>query len=68
MGLARWFEATPSGCGACQGTGYDGRAVIADWLETGDDVLSRTLTARVDARKLRRIRADSGMMSKTPSA
>lgn len=59
-GIRNWFEAAPGGCEACRGTGYSGRAVIAEWLETGDDALSRSLTARIDARKLRRLRAEAG--------
>ncbi|MBI1324165.1 type II/IV secretion system protein [bacterium] len=58
--LRNGFEANPVGCEACRGTGYSGRAVIAEWLETGDDALSRSLTSRIDARKLRRLRAESG--------
>jgi len=57
----RIFEAAPEGCPACRGTGYAGRAVVAEWLEAGEDTLGRTLTARFDARKLRRLRAETGM-------
>ncbi len=60
-GGGRVFEASPEGCPACRGTGYAGRAVIAEWLEAGEDTLGRTLTARVDARRLRRLRAETGM-------
>jgi type II secretory ATPase GspE/PulE/Tfp pilus assembly ATPase PilB-like protein len=56
----RGFEAAPQGCPECGGTGYSGRAVVSEWLEAGDDALSRTLTSRIDARKLRRLRAESG--------
>lgn len=57
------FEAAPTGCADCGGTGYAGRAVIAEWLETGEDTLSRRLTARIDARKLRKLRSESGVLT-----
>lgn len=60
MALDAWFEPSPGGCPACRHTGYEGRVVVAEWLELGDNALSRALASPRDARSLRRLLAKSG--------
>ncbi|MCY2934571.1 MAG: GspE/PulE family protein [Planctomycetota bacterium] len=59
-GLDQWFEPAMEGCSACRHTGYDGRLMIAEWLELGDNSVGRALASRRDARPLRRLVEKSG--------
>jgi type II secretory ATPase GspE/PulE/Tfp pilus assembly ATPase PilB-like protein len=63
LGLEQWHAAAPGGCPACRQTGYVGRTVVAEWLEPGADEVGRALTARIDASKLRRLRALTGALT-----
>lgn len=62
-GLDQWFEAASGGCSACRHTGYDGRVMVAEWLEPGDNAVGRALASRRDARVLRRLVEKSGVQT-----
>ena len=62
-GLEQWFEAASGGCSECRHTGYDGRVMVAEWLEPGDNAVGRALASRRDARVLRRLVEKSGVQT-----
>ncbi len=50
------------GCSACQGTGYSGRLVLAEWLRTEATELGRAILSRDDAASLARLARAAGLM------
>jgi len=60
LALEEWYDPSSGGCPACRHTGYDGRVIAAEWLELGDNAVSRALASPRDARSLRRLIAKSG--------
>lgn len=52
----------PMGCSACRGTGYQGRTMIVELLEVGDE-LQRAILHRPEASEIRRLALAAGMRS-----
>ncbi|MFO0870623.1 MAG: ATPase, T2SS/T4P/T4SS family [Pirellulales bacterium] len=50
------------GCSACQGTGYSGRLVLAEWLRTEPTELGRAILSRDDAAHLARLARAAGLV------
>jgi type II secretory ATPase GspE/PulE/Tfp pilus assembly ATPase PilB-like protein len=50
------------GCDACRGTGYLGRAVLAEMLPPDSDEIGRAILDHADVRRLEQIAADAGMV------
>jgi type II secretory ATPase GspE/PulE/Tfp pilus assembly ATPase PilB-like protein len=57
-------EGRAPGCEVCSGTGYHGRAVIAELLLPETPALSQAVLARGDVRLLERIAIEAGMTSR----
>jgi type II secretory ATPase GspE/PulE/Tfp pilus assembly ATPase PilB-like protein len=52
----------PRGCEACRGTGYNGRFILAEMIEPGQDELGRAILSRSDAARLEQIAVEAGMI------
>jgi general secretion pathway protein E len=61
LGLPVRSARIPSGCEACQGTGYAGRTVLAELLWPDAEELGHAVLARSDVRQLERIALAAGM-------
>ena len=53
----------PVGCGACQGTGYRGRFVVAEMLTGENEAIGNAIRERRDAQFLQQVAVKSGMVS-----
>ncbi len=62
LGLPVVRARAPRGCDACRGTGYLGRAVLAEMLPPDSDEIGRAILERVDVRRLERIATEAGMI------
>ncbi|HEY4310668.1 MAG TPA: GspE/PulE family protein [Pirellulales bacterium] len=54
----------PNGCGQCHGTGYQGRALLAEMLTMGLDGVPAAVLARTDTVALEQIATRAGMVSR----
>jgi type II secretory ATPase GspE/PulE/Tfp pilus assembly ATPase PilB-like protein len=64
LGLPVRFAKVSRGCELCRGTGYAGRAVLAELLLPETDELGRAILSRVDVRRLEDIAAEAGMIDR----
>lgn len=62
LGLPVAHARVPRGCDTCRGTGYLGRAVLAEMLPPDSDAIGRAILDRADVRRLERIAAEAGMV------
>lgn len=62
LGLSLPSAWAPTGCEHCQGTGYQGRAPIAEFLLPGLEPISRAVLDRLDVDQIENAAIDSGMI------
>jgi general secretion pathway protein E len=64
LGLPVRHARLPRGCDACRGTGYQGRAVLAELLLPETDELARAVLACSDVRQLEQAAVAAGMIDR----
>ena len=64
FGLPVQAAKVPRGCDACRGTGYSGRAVLAEMLLLETDELARAVLAKSDVRHLEEVAVAAGMVDR----
>jgi general secretion pathway protein E len=64
LGLPVREARLPRGCELCRGTGYLGRAVLAELLLPETEELARAVLALADVRRLEQIAVDCGMIDR----
>ena len=64
LGLDVRHVRLPKGCGACRGTGYAGRIVLAELLLPDHEEVGRAVLARADVRRLECVAVEAGMISR----
>ena len=64
LGLPARTARVPVGCQRCEGTGYSGRAVLAELLTVQRNELGRAILSRSDASSLEELAIASGMVSR----
>jgi type II secretory ATPase GspE/PulE/Tfp pilus assembly ATPase PilB-like protein len=64
LGLRVQSARMPGGCELCRGTGYRGRAVLAEMLRPEQDDLGQAILERSDVRTLEQLAAKSGMIDR----
>ena len=60
--------AFPVGCESCGGTGYSGRALVAEMLSPDDSETGRAILSRTDTTELQSIAVSGGMVSQRSRA
>ena len=64
LGLPVRTAMLPHGCGACRGTGYSGRTLLAEMLLPETDEMARAVLERKDVRRLEQVAVAAGMIDR----
>lgn len=62
-GIEQWYMQNEKGCPLCHFTGFQGRTMIAQILDTSHEALGRAISSRTDSRTLRALCAQTGTRS-----
>jgi len=61
--FGEFFEAVTTDCNACGGTGYVGRVMAVQWLDTTLEGLPEAISHRADAKTIRQLLQNKGVKS-----
>lgn len=60
-GIDHWYDRCESGCPACHGTGYQGRIMIAQLLDTSHESIAQAISQKADSTTIRALCAGQKM-------